>query len=72
MLSDRKIDRKDYDRLMKATTYKNCKYVMSRVQTKSGQYPVLEKIVDFVIENWDEILKILLMLSSLVAVSDED
>lgn len=67
MLSEGKIDRKDYDKLKKSMSYGNSKKVMEQVQTKSGKFPVVEKLIDFVIENWDDILRLFMLFASLVA-----
>jgi len=66
-----KITQREYDKLKKASTYRNCQKMMDQMMLRSGDYPILEAIYAFVVENWDEILKALVLLASLVLDSED-
>lgn len=56
----------EFARLKKATTYKNSAELLNQVQERSGQYPLIEAFYSFIVENWDEILRALILIASLV------
>ena len=58
-------------RLTKAVTHKVAAQLLQDVARKSGSYPVMESIVQFVIENWAEILKAILIIASLIGDENE-
>jgi len=60
------LSKTDYKRLKSAATYKASKQILQDTQLKGGDYPILEALWKYVVENWDDILKALIMLASLV------
>ena len=66
-----RISRKEYKRLKSVASMEVCGMIQSELELKSGDRPVLEAIWKFVVENWDEILKILLTLAMMVLDGDD-
>lgn len=64
-----RIDRGDFRRLKRAATAEVCEHAVQSTYAKAGfaeDYPRLWALWQWIVENWDEILKIILTVAPLL------
>lgn len=66
-----RLSKSEFKRLKRAATPEALGSIQEELELKGGDRPVLEAIWKFVVENWDEILKVLITLATLVLDGDE-